>query len=326
VMARLSVGSFSHLCRISSGKSFSLCVLCVSVSLWLVTPVLADEAIVLGIAQDGGVPHIGCTQALCVEARRDPARRERVAALGLIDAAGARFLIDATPDIASQIESLNAGRGAVERRRPVDGILLTHAHIGHYAGLMFLGREALGADRVPVYATARMARFLRDNSPWRELVTRGNIALTEITPGEEFAFGQFRVVAVSVPHRDELSDTVGYRVRGRQGAVLYVPDVDKWERWNRRLADEVAAVDIALLDGTFYSPDELPDRDVTKIKHPLITATMDLLEPLVKAGKVRVWFTHLNHSNPAFEKNGAARRAIEARGFRVVEEGEEVGL
>jgi pyrroloquinoline quinone biosynthesis protein B len=254
----------------------------------------ADEVRVLGIAQDGGVPHIGCTQALCVGARRDPARRERVAALGLVDDDGRRFLVDATPDIASQIESLNAGRSNVDRRRPVDGILLTHAHVGHYAGLLFLGREALGADAVPVYATPRMARFLRDNAPWSELVARRHIALAEVTPGEEFALGRFRAVAIPVPHRDELSDTVGYRVRGRGGAVLYVPDVDKWERWDRRLEDEVAAVDLALLDGTFYEAGELPGRNMAEVPHPFVPETIARI-PASLRGRVR--FVHLNHTN-----------------------------
>src|SRR5262249_40252317 len=127
------------------------------------------HAIVLGIAQDGGVPHIGCTQELCVAARRDPAKRQRVASLGLVDGER-RFLIDATPDLASQLESLNADRAVPDRARPVDGILLTHAHMGHYLGLLYLGREALGARAVLVHATPRMARFLRENGPWSQLV------------------------------------------------------------------------------------------------------------------------------------------------------------
>ena len=277
---------------------------------------------VLGIAQDGGVPHIGCTQALCVEARRDPARRERVAALGLIDDLGRRFLIDATPDIASQIESLNAGRGSVDRRRPVDGILLTHAHIGHYSGLMFLGREALGADAVPVHATPRMARFLRDNAPWSDLVARKEITLAEITPGEEFALGGFRVVAIPVPHRDERSDTVGFRVRGRKGALLYVPDVDKWERWDRRLEDEVAAVDVALLDGTFHEAGELPGRNMAEVPHPFVSETMARL-PAALRGRVR--FIHLNHTNRLLW-DGAARSAAAAEGIVVARDGDVIAL
>ena len=276
---------------------------------------------VLGIAQDGGVPHIGCTQALCVEARRDPARRERVAALGLIDG-DRRYLIDATPDIASQIESLNTGRAIVDRRRPVDGIFLTHAHVGHYAGLMFLGREALDADAVPVYATERMIRFLRENAPWSELVARRNIALVRITPGDETALGSLRVTAQAVPHRDELSDTVGYRVRGRGGAVLYVPDVDKWERWDRRLEDEVAAVDVALLDGTFFEAGELPGRSMAEVPHPFVPETSARL-PAALRGRVR--FIHLNHTNRLLW-DAAARSAAAADGIVVARDGDVIPL
>jgi pyrroloquinoline quinone biosynthesis protein B len=284
--------------------------------------VFAAEVRVLGLAQDGGLPHIGCTQAPCVEARRNPARRERVAALGLIDDEGRRFLIDATPDIASQIESLNAGRTDVERRRPVDGILLTHAHVGHYAGLMFLGREALGADAVPVYATPRMARFLRENAPWSELVVHRHIVLNEITPGEEFALGGFRATAIPVPHRDERSDTVGFRVRGAAGAILYIPDVDKWERWNRRLEDEVAAVDVALLDGTFHEPGELPGRNMADVPHPLVS---DTAARLPAALRKRVRFIHLNHTNRLLW-DGAARSAAAAEGIVVARDGDVIAL
>src|SRR5215470_8289157 len=137
------------------------------------------EAVVLGVAQDGGVPHLGCRQKLCVEARRDPAKRRRVASLGLVDvASGKRFVIDATPDFESQVETLGA---------MPDGILLTHAHIGHYLGLAQLGREVANAHAMPVFCTASMARFLRENRPWSRLVERDNIAIHEVQPDIEFS-------------------------------------------------------------------------------------------------------------------------------------------
>jgi pyrroloquinoline quinone biosynthesis protein B len=274
------------------------------------------RAVVLGIAQDGGVPHIGCTQPLCVRARREPARRRRVAALGLVDG-DRRYLIDATPDIDSQLESLNAGRKP-ERRRPVDGILLTHAHVGHYAGLMSLGREMLGAESVLVYATPKMAAFLRGNEPWRSLVERRNVNVVEVIPGHEIALGRLRITVIAVPHRDELSDTVGYRVRGPSGrGVLYVPDVDKWERWDRRLDYEVAAVDVALLDGTFHDAAELPGRDMSEVPHPFVPETLQALPPPLRK---RVRFIHLNHTNRLLWDAGArsAAGAVVARDGDVI--------
>src|SRR6266498_3458885 len=136
------------------------------------------EAVVLGIAQDGGVPHLGCRQPLCVEARRDPSKRQLVASLGVIDyGAGRRFVIDATPDFARQVDRL----GGLP-----DAILLTHAHIGHYLGLAQLGREVLGAKRLPVYCTPSMAGFLRENGPWKRLVSLENIEIREVEPGRVF--------------------------------------------------------------------------------------------------------------------------------------------
>jgi pyrroloquinoline quinone biosynthesis protein B len=280
----------------------------------------AVRAVVLGLAQDGGVPHIGCRQPLCVEARRDPARRQRVACLGLVDdVSGRRYLIDATPDIASQIESLNDGRAVANPRRPVDGILLTHAHVGHYAGLMYLGREALGADGVPVHATARMAAFLRQNEPWGQLARLGQIDVREMSPGIEMAVGRFTVTPLLVPHRDELSDTVGFRVRGPARSLLYIPDIDKWERWDRKIADEVAAVDVALLDGTFRDAAEIPGRSLAEIPHPLVGETMALLAAPALRG--RVHFIHLNHTNALLWDAEAVRAAL-ARGFHVAREGD----
>jgi pyrroloquinoline quinone biosynthesis protein B len=281
------------------------------------------QAVVLGIAQDGGVPHIGCGQELCVAARRDPARRQRVASLGLVDEAhGSRFLIDATPDIASQLESLNAGRTLADRRRPVEGILLTHAHMGHHAGLLQLGREALGANAVPVYATPRMAAFLRGNGPWSQLVALGNIELRQFEPGREIVLTPgLAVTPLAVPHRDEWSDTVAFLVRGPSARLLYVPDIDKWERWERRVEEEVGRVDVALLDGTFLSADEIPGRSQAEIPHPLIPETAARLASLAS----RVVFIHLNHTNRLLFDE-AARAGIEAKGFRVARDGEVIGL
>jgi pyrroloquinoline quinone biosynthesis protein B len=297
-----------------------------SVSLWLPLPWVVAQtpvrAVVLGIAQDGGVPHIGCSQELCVRARQDPARRERVACLGLI-AGEKRFLLDATPDLPSQIESVNVGRSVPDRARPVDGILLTHAHIGHYAGLMYLGREALGARGVPVYATRRMAAFLRTNGPWSQLVSLGNIELREIEAGRPlFLADGLSATALEVPHRDEWSDTVAFRVEGPGRRLLYLPDIDKWEKWGRRLEDELAPVAVALLDGTFESETEMPGRSLLEIPHPLVGETVSRL-----SGKTRadVRFIHLNHSNRLLSDE-TARRALEERGFRVARDGDEIPL
>ena len=288
---------------------------------------------VLGTAQDGGLPHAACSCDRCRAARRDPALARRVASLAVVlPASGRVFLIDATPDLPEQLEALADVRrppaGRVDRA-PVDGVLLTHAHMGHYLGLAWFGYEALHTRGLPVWCTPRMAAFLRGNGPWSLLVSRGNVALRELDPSaaREVDLGDgVTVRAVAAPHRDEYTDTVGFLVRGPRAAVFYVPDTDSWAAWGERLDEMLAEVDVALVDGTFYSRDELPDREVSEIGHPLITDSLERFGEAVRAGRLRVLFTHLNHSNPALDPGGPERRAIERAGFRVLEDGEEIPL
>lgn len=293
------------------------------------------RVIALGTVQDGGLPQAGCTCAQCMAARRDPARKRHVASLAVvvppgIGHTGHTWLVDATPDLPAQIDQIHAWRPHPEGRpdrAPVDGVLLTHAHIGHYLGLALFGFEAINTHDLPVYGSPRMVAFLKANGPWSQLVARRNVDLRELRPGVPLALDRgVTVTPIPVPHRDEYTDTLAFLIRGPRRALLYVPDTDAWASWPRPLEEVLRGVDVALLDGTFYSRDELPDRDVTKIKHPLIDTTMDRLAPLVHAGRLRVLFTHLNHSNPALDPASPARRRIEARGFGVLAEGEEIPL
>jgi pyrroloquinoline quinone biosynthesis protein B len=269
-------------------------------------------AVVLGIAQDGGVPHAGCRQKLCVEARRDPTKRRRVASLGILDAdSHKRFLIDATPDYGEQMERL----GGLP-----DGILLTHAHIGHYLGLAQLGREVLNARAVPVFCTASMAKFLRENRPWSRLVERGNIAIREVDPGAEVALTPLvRAVAIPVPHRDEDSDTVAWLVSGPSRKVLWLPDIDKWETWDRKIEDLAEDPVLTLfVDGTFSSADEIPGRSIAEIPHPLVAETVARFG--ARPPKGRFFFVHLNHTNRLLW-DAVAVGHLEKQGFGVAHEG-----
>lgn len=287
---------------------------------------------VLGSVQDGGLPHAGCDCVRCAEARRDPAAVRYVASLGVIvPQAGLRFLVDATPDVRPQLHEL--GRGQAEAAGPrverelLDGVLLTHAHMGHYLGLAFFGYESAHTRRLPVHCSAEMASYLRSNGPWDQLVRLENIVLHEIESGTAVRLhSTLEFTAFTVPHRREYTDTLGLILRGPRRSLLYVPDTDGWDDWDPPLLEVLEEVDIALLDGTFFSPDELPGRELRSIGHPLIERSMDLLEPLVESGRVEVWFTHLNHSNPALDPRGEELRAIRERGFGVVREGQEFEL
>lgn len=289
------------------------------------------KIVVLGTVQDGGLPHAGCRCVRCRAARDLPDRRRHVSSLAVVDPAGDRtWLIDATPDLREQLERVRELRGGAPDgidRSPVDGVLLTHAHIGHYTGLAFFGFEALHTQGLPVYCTQRMADYLRANGPWSQLVELGNIDLRIIRPGERFDLSpELRVTPLAVPHREEFSDTVGFIVSGPRATLLYIPDTDPWAAWDPPIEQLLGGVDVALLDGTFYSGRELPGRDLTRIGHPLIVDSMDRLEPLMRGGRLRVLFTHLNHSNPALDPADEAWAEIDRRGFGILAEGAEIPL
>ena len=261
---------------------------------------------VLGIAQDGGYPQAGCNRPDCVAAWKNPKLQRHVASLAIVDPiSNQHWLIDATPDFGAQLAMLgNPG---------LDGILLTHAHIGHYLGLAQLGREVMGTHGVPVYAMPRMKTFLEHSGPWDQLVRLGNIRIVPIEDGREIRLNErISVTPVVVPHRDEYSETVAYIVKGPSRSILWLPDID-------RLPDEslIAAADVAYIDGTFFDADELPGRNRAEIPHPLIADSMKRFA----AERDRVRFIHLNQSNPAL------RNAALVKPFRIAVEGEktEVG-
>jgi pyrroloquinoline quinone biosynthesis protein B len=279
---------------------------------------LTTEAILLGTAQDGGLPQAGCTCAQCRLARSDPAHRRWVSCLGLLDHTARRsWLIDATPDFREQAHALH------ERAPdcPLAGILLTHAHTGHYAGLIHLGREAWNTQALPIYASEKMARFLRDNAPWSQLVILGNIELRLLMPEQPVSLSPgLSVTPLQVPHRDEFSDTLAFVARGvvhdtAQGParqLFYCPDIDAWDRWDRDLQSFLGGIDVALLDGTFYSVGELQGRDIAEIPHPLATDTAGRLAGV----DCDVYLIHLNHSNPLHHP-GPERQWLAARGIGV---------
>lgn len=278
------------------------------------------DVIVLGSAQDGGLPHVGCHRPLCERARRESAFARLAACLGVVDREAARtFMIDATPNLPAQLDVLDTIDAPRAGRNPIDGLLLTHAHIGHYAGLIHFGKEVMATRELPTWCTPRMAAFLRDNAPWSALVRDGNLAVLEVNDGDTIQLTPAVTARVfSVPHRADFTDTVGFELIGPQRRLLYIPDIDGWHDWTTNIREAVAAVDTALLDATFYSSMELPGRDMPAIPHPRIDDSMRLLEPVAD----RVVFTHLNHTNPAVDPESAEARAIAEAGFRVARERE----
>ena len=250
--------------------------------------------------------------------------------LALIDpTSGRRWLFDATPDFKEQLYRLD--HVAPHDDIPgLDAIFLTHAHIGHYTGLMHVGIESMNARSVPVYAMPRMEQFLRSNGPWSQLVEMKNIDLLPLRDREPVSLGnRLSVTPLRVPHRDEFSETVGFHISGRQRSVLFLPDITGWAAWEERgtrIEDVLAEVDVAYLDGTFMTGAELPGRDLSTIKHPLIAASIERFAGLSAVERRKVRFIHLNQSNPLIQGDVDAQELLEHSGCGVAREGERVEL
>lgn len=309
--------------------------------LWTAAPSAATEAQtgetesrssyvrVVGSAQDGGFPHAACSGLACRTARTNGGRLN-VASLALVLPKSDKvYLFDATPDIREQLEAVADVRGPLPNgvdRSPIDGVFLSHAHMGHYLGLAFFGFEAVHTKELPVFATPRMATFLRENGPWNQLVGKKNIAIHEVESGSTIALeDELSVTLVPSPHREEYTDTVGFLIRGPKRALLYIPDTDAWERWSPSIETWLEQVDTALLDGTFYSRQELPNRSIDEIGHPLVAASMKRFETLDRPSS-DILFIHMNHSNPLLLEGSPERQALERRGFRIATDGMEFDL
>jgi pyrroloquinoline quinone biosynthesis protein B len=276
---------------------------------------------VLGVAQDAGYPQVNCYQPHCLRAWEDPALARDASSIAVVNRhASKKYLFDATPDMREQLYALH--RVAPDGEVRLDGIFLTHAHMGHYAGLVHLGREATSSHGTPVYAMPRMKKFLEDNGPWDQLVRLENIRLVGLEHERTVDLGEnLSVTPFVVPHRDEYSETVGYRIDGPNKSAVFIPDIDKWGMWDVDIRDVVKAVDYALVDATFFRDGELGERDMSTIKHPFVSESMDLLDALSDEEKARVIFIHMNHTNPLLIEGSAEQREVERRGFRFAVEG-----
>lgn len=284
----------------------------------------ADEGVyihVLGIAQDAGYPQTGCYQPHCLRAWKDESLRRTASSIAVIDASTqSKYLFDATPDMREQLYQLHVV--APDGEYKLNGVFLTHAHIGHYVGLMHFGHEAMGAKEVPVYAMPRMHEYLSTNGPWDQLVRYKNIALQMMNDGGTIELGeQLRVTPIRVPHRDEYSETVGYRIDGPIKSAVFIPDIDKWKDWSTDIRDIIRGVDYALLDATFFADGELPGRDMSAIKHPFVAESMALFEDMTEEEKSRVIFIHMNHTNPLLIDGSKEQAIVTERGFKFAHEG-----
>ena len=278
---------------------------------------------VLGIAQDAGFPQAGCDNTNCQQFWEGKVDARYPTSLGLVDKEeGKIWIFEATPDFKYQLRNLTTLSAISE----ISGIFITHAHIGHYTGLIHLGHEVMGTSNIPVYTMPRMKHYLETNGPWSQLVDYQNIQLVELSADSSIQISKhLKVTPFLVPHRDEYSETVGYRIESPATSVLFIPDINKWDIWDRSIIDEISKVDYAFLDATFFDQNELPGRDISKIPHPFVSESIELFKNLPDSEKAKVIFIHFNHSNPLILDSNE-RNDIEMLGYKVAFEGMNIEL
>lgn len=270
------------------------------------------RVVILGIAQDGGVPQLGCAQQIC------KTQHHFVSSLAVLHK-NKIYFIDATPDFREQYAALIQKYPLYAGRNIADGIFLTHAHMGHYTGLMFLGKESVSTNKVPVYCSSEMADYLKANAPWSLLVKNQNIETVPFVSGEPISLDGLTITPQAVPHRREFTDTHGFLIQGSKRSLLYIPDIDNWEPVRDSLSGWLQKADYALLDGTFYSGEELPGRDIRLVPHPTVQASIALLQsfpPLT----CQIYFTHLNHTNPLLDSSSKEWQEFQKSGFHIASE------
>jgi pyrroloquinoline quinone biosynthesis protein B len=280
---------------------------------------------ILGTAQDGGFPHIGCQKKCCDDFYKGISPKQKVVSLGLIDRkAQQKFLFEATPDISTQLADLENNH--LKTNTIINGVFITHAHIGHYAGLLYFGKEALGKKDTRVYAMPKMKGFLENNGPWSQLVTDQNIVFSDLKKDTVIQLNHsLKVTPFLVPHRDEFSETVGYKIEGKNKSALFIPDINKWSLWEKNIVDEVKKVDYAFLDATFFKEGEI-NRPMSEVPHPFIVETVDLFKNESLTTKNKVIFIHFNHTNPALQPNSKERNELTLLGYKFATEGERFEL
>ena len=279
---------------------------------------------VLGNVQDAGLPHIGCQHKFCKE-KFSEFEEYFTTSIAVVDPVEKKYILfEASPDIPYQLNYLE--KEIFNEFLLPESIFITHAHIGHYTGLMYFGREALGAKNLIIKVLPKMSNFLKTNGPWSQLVDINNIKIQNLSFGSKTnELRNITVTPIQVPHRDEYSETAGFIIEGRNKKALFIPDIDKWEKWDKNLKQLVYEFDYLLLDATFYDSKEI-NRDITEIPHPLVTETINLLDDLSPEHKNKVYFIHMNHTNLMLDPSSELTKLVVNKGFNITRLGLKLSL
>ena len=270
----------------------------------------------LGVAQDGGRPQPGCIRQCC-QGLAEKDRRSPVS-LGIETSKGMTLLVEATRDLGRQLRLIE--------NPSIDHLLITHAHLGHVDGLGLFGRETMSARNIQLHCSPSMQALVEATPAWNQLLKQN---VFEFSAFPRVEIDDVAVEFIQVPHRAELSDMHAIIIRGETRSILFLPDHDTWDetlsayRCNSvREFLEQFDIDVALLDGTFWSGGELKGRDMSVVPHPTVEESLRRLGHR-RDGDPEIFFIHLNHTNPLYNSDSDESKQLRESGWSIGFESQE---
>ena len=273
---------------------------------------------ILGIAQDGGVPHPGCNCNTC-KFYWDNEIVLSPTSLAIIDEKQFH-LIDVTRNLDRQLRKVGD--------RNVTDIWLTHGHIGHVDGIGLFGKEVMNEKNVRLHASKSMIELILNTPKWKKLVEDNILIPIQFNSNESIQISEHLVITpIRVPHRDELTDTHAFMINGPEKSLLYLPDHDSWEETLHMVQQnsviewfDSLGIEIVFLDGTFWSKNELSRQ--TDVPHPPVVDSLERLGNL-NGKELEVFFIHLNHTNPLLIPNSDEVKQLLDSGCKIPVEGQQ---
>ena len=287
---------------------------------------------ILGTAQDGGIPQAGCSCERCNEAHKDLKLRKYPVSLGIIGTDGSKHIIEVTKNLSEQlmIWSTNGNELFIP-----ETVSITHLHLGHVEGIGQFGKPVMASKEVDVFLSHKNKNIFDERSDIKLMIEENNIRTHAKNFNQLFEPMQgcgFSLQFISIPHRSELGDTAAIIIKGNKRNILFMPDQDSWKetleyysKENIREFLKMFDINEALIDGTFWSMEELPGRNISEIPHPTIQDSLKLLGKRME-NDPRISFLHLNHSNPVNDIGSKQRKIVEENGWRVSEIGDVLKL
>lgn len=286
------------------------------------------RVVVLGISQDGGFPQAGCNLDCCQSIKNNPSLTKHPVSIGIIGLDGTKHLIEATRDLAWQ---LNLWNSIESNEGLLSSLWITHAHHGHIDGLGLFGKEVMNVKKLNVHCSESLSKLIQKTPNWNLLVESENIIINSFTNSKTYTPSLncgFKIKPIKIPHRAELSDMHAFLIIGPNKNLLFLPDHDTWESTLKYVNMSTVRnwfksenINFALIDGTFWSTNELMGRKQENVPHPTVSETLKLIDkkkiddPIIK-------FIHLNHTNPLNKKSSNEFLEVKKMGWDVAEEGE----